>query len=194
MSNISTVATLLAKPDWHDERRMLRSLALDSGLEEHVKWGKLCYSHTGSNVAIIFGMKDFCALGFFKGSLLEDTAGHLVAPGQHSQAMRQLRFKNLDQIREHAHSVTAFIEKAIQAEKDGLQVDFSAKHNLHYPDEFQDALDHDPELAEAFWQLTPGRQRGYVLHIADARQSETRIRRIDKWRDNIIKGRGLTDR
>lgn len=194
MSEVSQVQELLAKGEWHNERKALRSLLLAMGLEEHVKWGKLCYAYQGGNIAIIYGMKTCCALGFFKGALLDDSAGVLVAPGKHSQAMRQLRFESLDQIKASEPGITAFIEKAIQAEKDGLQVDFSEKHNLDIPMELQDALDADPELAEAFRQLTPGRQRGYVLHISDASQSETRIRRIGKWRQNIIEGKGLTGR
>lgn len=188
------VAELLARPDWGDERRKLRSLLLSGGLEENVKWGKLCYAYEGSNVAIIYSMKACCAVGFFKGSLLEDDEGVLVAPGEHSQAMRQLRFESLDEIEARAQSITAFVEKAIKAEKDGLQVDFSEKHNLDYPEELLDALDDDAELTEAFRQLTPGRQRGYVLHIMAARQSVTRIRRIEACRQKIIEGKGLAER
>ena len=188
------VETLLNTKTWHKERKKLRSLMLDCGLGEDVKWGKLCYSCHGSNVVIIYGLKDYCALGFFKGALLVDDAKVLVQPGKHSQAMRQLRFKNLDEIIGSEDLIRSYIEKAIQAEKDGREVAFAEKDNLAYPDELQDALDDDAELAKAFDKLTPGRQRGYVLHFADAKQSKTRTSRIVKCRSKIIDGKGLNQR
>lgn len=192
--NSSDVKTLLARKEWQTERRQLRALILASGLSETVKWGKLCYGYGDRNIAIIYGMKACCALGFFKGSLLRDDEGVLVAPGKHSQAMRQLRFRNLDEINNNADHIAAFIEQAIQAEKAGLTVDFVEKDNLDYPDELRNALDDDPELAEAFGELTPGRQRGYVLHFSAAKHPDTRTRRIAKFRSRIIEGKGLADR
>lgn len=139
-------------------------------------------------------MKHSCAVGFFKGSLLEDEDGVLVQPGKHSQAMRRLHFESLDEIEDSEDMIRRFIQWAIQAEKDGLEVEFTEKGNLDYPGELLDALDDDPELTEAFKELTPGRQRGWVLHFSDAKQSETRARRIDKARSKIIAGKGWNER
>ncbi|WP_217482770.1 YdeI/OmpD-associated family protein [Sulfitobacter maritimus] len=139
-------------------------------------------------------MKNSCAVGFFKGSLLKDEDGLLVQPGKHSQAMRRLHFESPEEIEDGEDTIRRFIDKAIQAEKDGLEVAFTEKDNLDYPDELQDALDDDPELAEAFEELTPGRQRGWVLHFSDAKQSETRARRIEKAHSKIIGGKGWDER
>lgn len=194
MTDDSEVEELLNQENWPDERRKLREILLDSGLEERVKWGKLCYAWDDSNVAIIYGMKNSCAVGFFKGSLLEDEDGVLVQPGKHSQAMRRLHFESLDEIKDSEDMIRRFTQRAIQAEKDGLEVEFTEKDNLDYPDELLDALDDDPELTEAFKELTPGRQRGWVLHVSDAKQSETRARRIKKARSKIIAGKGWNER
>lgn len=194
MSSNPEVNGLLSKTGWQDERRKLRDIILDCGLEERVKWGKLCYAYGDSNVVIIYGMKNFCALGFFKGSLLEDEDGILVQPGKHSQAMRRLHFKGLEDIEDHEDTIRHFIDRAIKAEKDGLEVESTEKDNLDFPDEMRDALDDDPELAEAFEELTPGRQRGWVLHFSDAKLSETRKRRIGQARPKIIAGKGRNDR
>jgi len=194
MSSNPEVKGLLSKTGWQDERRKLRDIILDCGLEERVKWGKLCYAYGDSNVVIIYGMKNFCALGFFKGSLLEDEDGVLVQPGKHSQAMRRLHFKSLEDIEGDEDTIRHFIDRAIQAEKDGLEVEFTEKDNLDYPDEMRDALDGDPELVEAFEELTPGRQRGWVLHFSTAKLSETRKRRIGQARPKIIAGKGRNDR
>ena len=139
-------------------------------------------------------MKSHCALGFFKGSLLEDRDGVLIQPGKHSQAMRQLRFKSLTEIADNQEEIKSFIQKAIRAEHNGLRVEFGEKDNLEYPDELRDALDSDTKLAEAFEELTPGRQRGYVLHFLEAKQSETRSRRIEKCRSKIMAGKGYSER
>ena len=188
------VARLLAKPDWQDERRKLRDLLLAAGLDETVKWGKLCYGLDGANVAIIFALKDHRAIGFLKGALIDDDQDVLVSPGEHSQAMRQLRFESLAQIEAAESLIRDTIARAIKIERDGRTIDFDEKHNLDYPPELQAALDDDPALATAFAALTPGRQRGYVIHISGARQSETRKARIQKARAKIIAGKGLNGR
>lgn len=194
MTKDTEVEDLLNKQKWRQERKKLRALLLDCDLDETVKWSKLCYSHEGGNVAIIYGMKNHCAIGFFKGSVLDDLDDVLVQPGKHSQAMRQLRFEGLGEIEGREAQIKDYIGKAIQAEKDGLEVDFDEKDDLDYPGELQDALDGDAELAEAFEGLTPGRQRGYVLHFSDAKKSETRVRRIEKARSGILDGKGLNER
>ncbi|MHA6326764.1 YdeI/OmpD-associated family protein [Roseivivax sp. CAU 1753] len=194
MTETPEVARLLNTPRWQQERLALRALMLECGLEERVKWGKLCYLHDARNVVIIYGLKGYCALGFFKGALLEDDDNALVAPGAHSQAMRQLRFAGLDDITARADQIRAYVTKAIDAEKAGLSVDFAARDSLDHPVELQDVLDADAAFSKAFEALTPGRRRGYVLHFSNAAKSETRRARVAKSRPRIIAGKGLNDR
>ncbi|NIC06167.1 YdeI/OmpD-associated family protein [Billgrantia bachuensis] len=184
------VEALLSKTEWQEERKKLRAMLLECGLSEDVKWGKLCYSFQGSNVAIIFAMKAYCALGFFKGSLLKDPEGILVAPGEHSQAMRQVRFTHAQEIDALESTLKAYLHEAIEVEKAGLTVEFKEKHELEYPEEFQVALDGNAALKAAFEALTPGRQRGYILHFSGAKQSSTRTSRIEKCVPNILAGKG----
>lgn len=188
------VETLLSQTQWHEERKKLRAMLLDCQLDEGVKWGKLCYSVQNGNVAMIFGMKGYCALGFFKGSLLKDPKGILVAPGEHSQAMRQIRFAQAQEIDALEPVLRAYLHEAIDVEKAGLSVDFKEKHELEYPEEFQLVLDGNAALKAAFEALTPGRQRGYILHFSGAKQSSTRTSRIEKCIPSILEGKGLNAR
>ncbi|WP_242597552.1 YdeI/OmpD-associated family protein [Billgrantia antri] len=190
----SKVDSLLNKPEWHEERKALRDILLGCGLTEAVKWGKLCYSCQGGNVALIFGLKHYCALGFFKGSLLNDPQRLLVAPGEHSQAMRQIRFTQVRDITERAGTLKAYLLEAIELEKAGAKVDFSEKRELTYPEELRSALERDPVLKAAFEALTPGRQRGYILHVGGAKHSSTRSSRIEKCLPDILAGKGLNGR
>ncbi len=185
---------LLSQPQWHDERKRLQAIALSCQLTESVKWGKLCYSVQSGNVAMIFGMKDYCAFGFFKGSLLKDPERILVAPGEHSQAMRQARFTQLSEIEAQSAVFEAYLLEAIALEKAGAKVDFNEKHELAYPAELQTALDGNAALKAAFEALTPGRQRGYILHFSGAKQSSTRASRIEKCMPDILAGKGLNGR
>ncbi|MFS4438149.1 YdeI/OmpD-associated family protein [Paracoccaceae bacterium GXU_MW_L88] len=194
MSQNEKVSALLAQDNWTAERKALRAHLLDAGLEEAVKWGKLAYTHDGANVAIIYGMKAYCAIGFFKGALLDDPDGALVAPGKHSQAMRQLRFESVAEINARAAQITAMIATAIEVEKQGLEIAFEAKDTLTYPDALQAVLDEDPDYAAAFERLTPGRQRGWVLHISDAKKPETRRARAEKAREKVMNGKGVNER
>lgn len=188
------VNALLNKTQWQEERKKLRAMLLDCQLTEDVKWGKLCYSFRETNVTMIYGMKAYCALGFFKGSLLKDPKGILVAPGEHSQAMRQVRFTQAQEIDALEATLKAYLHEAIDVEKAGLAVDFREKHELTYPEEFQLTLDGHPALKAAFEALTPGRQRGYILHFSGAKQSSTRVSRIEKCIPSILEGKGLNDR
>ena len=190
----TTVADLLKQKDWHDERKMLRRILLDCGLEEAVKWNKLAYTHDGGNVAIIYGMAESCAIGFFKGSLLEDKEGKLVAPGKHSKAMRRLHFKSLEDIESQEKLIRKTVEEAVALQEAGEKVDFDDQEEIDPPPELVDAFDDDPDFKNAFDALTPGRQRGYLLHFTDAKKAETRARRIDKWRGAIEQGKGLHER
>lgn len=190
----SKVEALLSQSNWHEERKMLRAIILGRNLTEEVKWGKLCYTFQGGNVVAIFCLKPYCALGFFKGALLKDPAGVLVTPGEHSQAMRQIRFTGADRIQEMEPTLITYIDQAVEVEKSGMKVDFREKRELEYPDEFKNKLAELPELKEAFERLTPGRQRGYVLHFSGAKQSATRTSRIEKCIPGIMEGKGLNDR
>ncbi|MGQ4878968.1 YdeI/OmpD-associated family protein [Billgrantia sp. LNSP4103-1] len=188
------VEVLLNKAEWQAERQKLRAILLDCDLSEDVKWGKLCYSFQNNNVALIFGMKAYCAIGFFKGSLLKDTQRILVAPGEHSQAMRQIRFTQAREIDEGESTINAYIQEAIELEKAGSKVEFAEKHELEYPEELQVMLEGNHSLKAAFEALTPGRQRGYVLYFSGAKQSSTRASRIEKCIPKILAGKGMHDR
>ncbi len=195
MTNDATkIDALLDHKSWHQERRKLRSIALDCGLTETVKWGKLCYHTDGANVAIFYGLNGYCALGFFKGALLKDPKHLLVAPGAHSQAMRQLRFADMAQILAQEDVLRAFILAAIETERSGADIAFDAKFNLVLPVELQAAFDEDADFAAAFDRLTPGRQRGWVLYFTGSTQAATRQRRIAGACAAILAGKGWNDR
>lgn len=188
------VKRLIDRSAWHEERKALRARALGAGLSEAVKWGKLCYGLDDTNIVIIHATKTYCALGFFMGALLDDPDHRLVAPGEHSQAMRQLRFTTLAGIEAQDAVIRSFLALAIAAKQAGRSIDFDEKHNLDLPDELKAAFDRDPDLAAAFDSLSSGRQRGYVLHISAAKQAETRITRIASARNRIMAGKGRNDR
>lgn len=176
------------------EQRRLRAILLDYPLAEELKWRQPCYTFEGGNVVILHAMKDYCGLGFLKGALIDDPEGVLVAPGKNSQAARQMRFANMEEINAREPVLRAIIQSAIAVQKAGLKVEFKAKRELVYPEELQAKLDVDPAFRAAFEALTPGRQRGYVLHISDAKQSETRVNRIEKHVPRILDGKGIHDR
>jgi uncharacterized protein YdeI (YjbR/CyaY-like superfamily) len=179
-------------PQWQDEMKKLRTIILRRGLTEEFKWGKPCYTFRESNVVIIQGFKEYCALMFCKGALLKDSKGILKRPGEHTQAARQARFTNVREIVGAETVLKAYINEAIEAEKSGLQVVFK-KHPEPVPEEFQKKLDENPALKTAFAALTPGRQRAFILYFSAAKQSQTRESRIVKWLPQILKGRGLND-
>ncbi|MFC4270768.1 hypothetical protein GQF03_03470 [Sneathiella chungangensis] len=180
--------------NWLEERRALRDLLLGASLDEGVKWGKLCYMQEGKNVAMIYGLKDACAIGFFKGALMKDPNGILEKPGENSQAMRWARFISTAEIDAAAPTLKNYIEEAIALEKAGAQIDFKEKDNLVLAAELQEKLASDPAFKAAFEKLTPGRQRGYNLHFSGAKQARTRLARIEKYTPKILAGKGLQDR
>jgi uncharacterized protein YdeI (YjbR/CyaY-like superfamily) len=188
------VSQVLAKEKrWSAEFAALRQLCLASGLNESLKWGQACYDLDGRNVVLIHGFKDYCALLFMKGALLRDSRGILIQQTKNVQAARQLRFATLaDVIRQRA-VVKAYIRDAIAVERSGAKVPMKTAAQFDVPEEFQKRLDDDPELAEAFHALTPGRRKGYLLHFAGAKQSATRAARVDKHAPRILKGLGLDD-
>jgi uncharacterized protein YdeI (YjbR/CyaY-like superfamily) len=178
---------------WSAEYAALRQLCLASGLNEEMKWGQACYDLNGSNVVLIHGFKDYCALLFIKGALLEDPKGILIQQTRNVQAARQIRFASLADINKRKAGVKAYIEEAIALEKSGAKVNMKSVAQFAVPEEFQKRLDDDPELAEAFHSLTPGRQKGYLLYFGGAKQAATRTARVEKHAPRILKGLGLND-
>lgn len=178
---------------WSAEYAALRQLCLASGLNEELKWGQACYDLEGRNVVLIHGFKDYCALLFIKGALLEDPKGILIQQTRNVQAGRQARFASLAEINKQKAVIKTYIEAAIALEKSGAQVKKKSVAQYDVPVEFRERLDEDPELAEAFRALTPGRQKGYLLHFGAAKQSATRAARVEKHVPRILKGLGLDD-
>jgi uncharacterized protein YdeI (YjbR/CyaY-like superfamily) len=178
---------------WGAEFAALRQLCLASGLNEEFKWGQACYDLDGGNVVLIHGFKDYCALLFMKGALLKDPKGLLVQQTKNVQSARQIRFKSLAEVNQQKAAIKACIADAIAVEKSGAKVQKKAVAEYEVPEEFLKRLDDDPQLAEAFYALTPGRQKGYLLHFAGAKQSATRTARVEKHAPRILKGLGLDD-
>ncbi len=179
---------------WPEEIAELRAILLRCGLEESVKWGKPCYSDTASenNIAIIQSMKNFLALLFFKGALLDDPRGLLKEQGANTRSARRLCFTSVGQVREHAPAVRDLVRRAIEVEAEGKTL--PERGALVLAEELQARLDADPKLAKAFETLTPGRQRAYNLYITGAKQAKTRHARVDKHVTRILAGKGLRDR
>jgi uncharacterized protein YdeI (YjbR/CyaY-like superfamily) len=178
---------------WSAEYAALRKLCLASGLDEELKWGQACYELDGGKVVLIHGFKDYCALLFMKGALLKDPEGILVQQTKNVQAARQIRFASLAEINKQKAAIKAYIAEAVALQKSGAKVKMKSVADFDVPKEFQERLDDDPKLAEAFHALTPGRQKGYLLHFSGAKQSATRAARVEKHASRILKGLGLDD-
>lgn len=184
-------AYLEREKTWRQEFEALRSILRDFDLTEDFKWGHPCYALGKSNIVLMHGFKDYCALLFFKGSLMKDPSGILVQQTENVQAARQIRFTSADQIKRMANALKSYLQEAIDVERAGLKVEF--KKEFEIPSEFQVRLDERPELKTAFGALTPGRQRAYLLHFSGAKQSKTREARIEKCIPQILEGKGLDD-
>jgi uncharacterized protein YdeI (YjbR/CyaY-like superfamily) len=178
---------------WQEELRKLRMIVLDCQLTEELKWGQPCYTFQKSNIVIISGFKEYCALNFFKGALLDDANGILIRPGEHTQAGRQIRFTSVQEIVEMEPILKAYLYEAIEVEKAGLKVNYRETSDYVIPEEFQSKLDEIPALRTAFDGLTPGRQRAYLLYFSAPKQSKTRASRVDKYMQHILNGKGLND-
>jgi uncharacterized protein YdeI (YjbR/CyaY-like superfamily) len=178
---------------WREELEKLRTIILDCQLTEELKWRLPCYTFQNNNIVIIQSFKDYCALLFFKGALLKDAKGLLVAPGQNTQSGRQIRFTNVREIVAMETVLKAYIHESIEVEKAGLKVNYKKTTEFTMPEEFQGKLDKIPALKTAFFALTPGRQRAYILHFSAPKQSKTRESRVDKWMQQILNGKGLND-
>ena len=177
---------------WPDEMRALRSILLDCGLTEEIKWGKPCYGHDGNNIAIMQEMKGFLALMFFKGALLEDPLGVLREQGPNSRSAKRFEFTSVDDVNRLADTIKDYVEEAIDVEAAGLEVGPAPEPEV--VEELQRRLDEDPEFRTAFTSLTPGRQREYHLYFSAAKQASTRASRIDKYTPKILAGKGFRDR
>jgi uncharacterized protein YdeI (YjbR/CyaY-like superfamily) len=178
---------------WQEESEKLRMIALECHLTEELKWGKPCYMFNNSNIVLIQGFKEYCALLFFKGALLKDPKGILYKIGENTQAARQMRFTNVKEIVKMEAILKRYIFEAIEIEKSGLKVNLKKTSEYTIPEEFQNKLDKNPALKTAFNALTPGRQRAYIFYFSSPKQSKTRESRIEKHIQQILAGKGLND-
>ena len=178
---------------WKEEFEQLRLIILECGLTEDYKWMHPCYTYQKKNIVLIHGFKEYCAILFFKGVLLKDPEGVLIRQTENVQAGRQIRFTNVREIIEMAPTLDAYIKEAIEVEKAGLKVKKKKTSDYEVPEEFQQKLDKNPALRDAFKSLTPGRQRAYLFYFAQAKQSKTRASRVEKYIPKIMEGKGLND-
>ena len=178
---------------WQKEVNKLRTIVLGCQVTEDLKWGCPCYTIEEGNIVLIHVFKEYCALLFFKGALLKDPKGILIQQTKNVQAARQIRFTNLREIVERGTDVKAYIQEAIEVEKAGLKVKLKKTSEFGMPDEFEGELNKLPALKTAFYALTPGRQRAYLLFFSTPKQSKTREARIEKCKRKILNGKGLTD-
>jgi uncharacterized protein YdeI (YjbR/CyaY-like superfamily) len=178
---------------WLEEIERLRMIVLDCGLSEELKWGVPCYTFQKTNIVLIHVFREYCALLFFKGALLNDANGILIQQTKNVQAARQIRFTNVREIVKMQPILKAYIHEAIEVEKAGLKVDFKKNTELIIPEELQNKFDEIPALKTAFEALTPGRQRAYILYFSEPKQSKTRESRVEKCIKQILNGKGLND-
>jgi uncharacterized protein YdeI (YjbR/CyaY-like superfamily) len=178
---------------WEKELEQLRKIILDCGLTEELKWGVPCYTFENTNIVLIHVFKEYCALLFFKGALLNDTEGILVQQTKNVQSARQIRFTNVREITKMRPILKAYIYEAIEVEKAGLKVKFKTSSEFNMPEEFKNKLKAKPALKTAFDKLTPGRQKGYLLYFSAPKQSKTREARVEKYEKQIMSGKGLND-
>ena len=192
LPNPAVDADIQGSDQWPEEMTDLRPILLRCGLTEEIKWGKPCYSHDGKNIVILQEMKEFLALMFFKGALLNDPEGVLEEQGPNSRSARRIRFTSVEDVARLADTVTIYIDEAIDVAEAGLEV--GPPPELVLVEELRRRLDHDPALKTAFESLTPGRQREYNLYFSGAKQATTREARVDKYAEKILSGKGLRDR
>jgi uncharacterized protein YdeI (YjbR/CyaY-like superfamily) len=178
---------------WQEEIEKLRTIVLDCGLTEELKWGVPCYTFQKNNIVLIHVFKEYCALLFFKGVLLKDTKGILIQQTENVQTARQIRFSNIQEIVKLERTIKAYIHEAIEVEKAGLKAPMKKTAEFNTPEEFQKKLNKSAALKTAFKALTPGRQRAYLLYFSQAKQSKTRESRIEKYIPQILNGQGLDD-
>jgi uncharacterized protein YdeI (YjbR/CyaY-like superfamily) len=178
---------------WKDEYEKLRTIILDCQLTEELKWGVPCYTFEKKNIVLIHGFKEYCAILFVKGALLKDVNGVLIQQTKNVQSARQIRFTNVPEIVKMKTILKAYIKEAIEVEKAGLKVELKKTSEFKIPVEFQNRLDENLALKEAFYALTPGRQRAYIFYFSQPKLSKTREARVEKYIDTILDGMGLND-
>ena len=178
---------------WQKEIRQMRTIALDCGLEEVLKWGCPCYQYNGTNIVLIHVFKEYCAFLFFKGALIKDEKGILIQQTKNVQSARQVRFTDIKEIEKQKKILKAYIYQAIEIEKAGLKVKLKKTSDYNIPEEFQTQLNKKAALKKAFESLTPGRQRAYLFYFSQAKQSKTRLDRVQKYIPKILEGKGLDD-
>ena len=178
---------------WQKEYEKLRTILLDCGLSEELKWGCPCYAYEKRNIVLIHGFKEYCALLFFKGVLLNDANDILIQQTKNVQSARQVRFTNLREIVKMEPILKTYVYEAIEVERAGLKVKLKKTSDFKIPEEFQKKLDKSAALKKAFDTLTPGRQRAYIFYFSQARQSKTRESRVEKYIKQILNGKGLDD-
>ncbi|MET3129724.1 uncharacterized protein YdeI (YjbR/CyaY-like superfamily) [Arcicella rosea] len=178
---------------WQEELEQLRKIVLECELTEELKWGVPCYTFQKSNIVLIHDFKEYCALLFMKGALLDNANGLLIQQTENVQAARQIRFTNLREIVDNKAILKAYIYEAIEVEKAGLKVELKKTTEYNIPEEFQQKLDESSNLKTAFEALTPGRQRAYLLHFSQPKQAKTREVRVEKCIPQILDGKGLND-
>ncbi|CAH0168189.1 MULTISPECIES: YdeI/OmpD-associated family protein [Peribacillus] len=178
---------------WQEEYETLRNIVLDCDLTEEFKWMHPCYTFEKKNIVLIHGFKEYCALLFHKGALLQDAHGILIQQTENVQGARQIRFTNVQEIVATETILKAYIHEAIEVEKAGLEVNFKNNTEFIVPEELQNKFDEIPALKNAFEALTPGRQRAYILHFSQPKQSKTRESRVEKCMQKILDGKGLKE-
>jgi len=178
---------------WQEEYSELRMLILECGLEEELKWGCPCYTLQKNNIVLIHGFKNYCALLFMQGALLKDPKKILVQQTENVQSARQIRFTNIEEILKNTSTIKAYIKEAIKVDKAGLKVELKKTTEYKTPQELETVINDMPEFKKAFYALTPGRQRGYLLYFSAPKQSKTREARIEKYLQKILDGKGLDD-
>ena len=178
---------------WKEELIVLRSILSECMLTETIKWKIPCYVFENKNIVVLHGFKEHCAIGFFKGALLLDEANRLTQPTENSQAGRQLRFNSTEEILANKSLIQSYIFEAIEIEKNGLKIEYKTAEEFSVPDELEEQFKKNDAFKTAFESLTPGRQKGYLLHFANAKQSTTRTNRIIQAIPRILNGKGLTD-
>ncbi len=179
--------------NWRAELQLLRDLILQCGLTEDFKWKHPCYTYQNKNIVLMHVFKEYCALLFPKGVLINDKYSILIQQTENSQTARQIRFANLDEIVNYKDKIKEYIHEAIEIEKVGAKIELKSTSDFNFPQELQSIFEELPDFEKAFYALTPGRQRGYLLHFSQPKQSATRTSRIEKCLDKIYEGKGLND-
>ena len=178
---------------WQKEYEKLRKIILGCGLIEELKWGCPCYTFENTNIVLIHGFKEYCALLFFKGALLNDPNGILIQQTKNVQSARQIRFTSVREIVNMEKILKATVYEAIEVERAGLKVKLKKTSEFKVPEEFQKRLDKSTALKKAFDTLTPGRQRAYIFYFSQPKLSKNRESRVEKYMKQILNGKGLDD-